>query len=149
GHLGEGRGHGRRGIPELGGQGVSTSARVSRSIGLSLAGSALAGVPGASEESRLRAVTNRSAPSTASDEVWDRSAWAAFTCPILRGRFPVPWLFGRCRAGRPTSPCWPGGPTCSCTVTGSAVRVTVRAPGSALTGGAVALPPGLTRGCER
>src|SRR5699024_3302869 len=52
---------------------VSTSARVSRSVGLSLAGSALAGVPGASAVSRLRAVMNSSAPSTASDEVWDLS----------------------------------------------------------------------------
>src|SRR5699024_1123212 len=48
----------------------SPSARGSRPVRLSLAGSALAGVPGASALARLRAVMNSSAPSTASDEVW-------------------------------------------------------------------------------
>src|SRR5699024_10648610 len=80
---------------------ASTSARVSRSVGLSLAGSALAGVPGASAVSRLRAVMNSSAPSTASDEVWGRSAGAAFTRPILRGRIPSSWQLDNGRAEQP------------------------------------------------
>src|SRR5699024_12313013 len=46
---------------------VSTSARVSRSVGLSLAGSALSGVPGASAVSRLRAGGSSGAPSTDGD----------------------------------------------------------------------------------
>jgi len=56
-------------------------------VGLSLAGSALAGVPGASAVSRLRAVMNSSAPSTASDEVWDRSESDIHS--ILRSQAPA------------------------------------------------------------